>query len=194
MTLRAAVVDTPIGALTLVASDAGLARIRFDPSRWPAVRPARDPARTVTLDEDPRLADAAARLLAFLGDDPGDGLPDLNVPLDLTGVPPFARDVYAALRRVGPGALTTYGHLARQVGDPAAARAVGGALNRNPLPIVVPCHRVVAADGSLGGYAGGLDLKRWLLSRERPHAVPIGGWAPSTDPAPHPDTQPTLPF
>ena len=190
MTLRAAVVDTPIGALTLVASDAGLARIRFDPERWPAVRPARDPARMVGVDEDPVLADAAARLGAYLAG----AEVDLDLGVDLAGVPPFARAVYDALRQVPRGGLTTYGHLARQVGEPGAARAVGSAMNRNPLPIVVPCHRVVAADGSLGGYAGGLELKRWLLTLERPHAVPIGGWTPSSDPAPHGDAQPTLPF
>jgi methylated-DNA-[protein]-cysteine S-methyltransferase len=84
-------------------------------------------------------------------------------------VEPFARRVYAATRAVGPGSTTTYGAIARALGDPGAARAVGAALGANPTPIVVPCHRVLAADGSLHGFSapGGIATKRRMLEIER---------------------------
>ncbi len=88
------------------------------------------------------------------------------VPVDLEGTTPFARSVLSALREVGPGQLTTYGALAAAVGRPAAARAVGGVMAANRLPIVVPCHRVLAGGGKLGGYSGGLGVKGWLLAHE----------------------------
>lgn len=83
------------------------------------------------------------------------------------GGTPFQRRVWAALRRIAPGEITTYGSLAAALGAPGAARAVGLACGRNPIAIVVPCHRVVGAGGRLTGYAGGLDRKRWLLDHER---------------------------
>ena len=79
---------------------------------------------------------------------------------------PFDRDVWAALQRVPAGATVTYGELARRAGHPGAARAVGGAMHRNPIPIVIPCHRVVGETGSLTGFGLGLWRKRWLLDRE----------------------------
>jgi methylated-DNA-[protein]-cysteine S-methyltransferase len=84
------------------------------------------------------------------------------------GVEPFARRVYAATRQVGPGETTTYGEIARALGDPGAARAVGAALGANPTPIIVPCHRVLAADGSLHGFSapGGITTKRRMLEIE----------------------------
>lgn len=101
-----------------------------------------------------------------------------DVSLDGSLVSGFKRRVLEALARVPFGELVTYGELARRVGSPHAARAVGAAMRENPLPILVPCHRVVASDGSLGGYSAGLEVKRQL------HAVegigPLaGGWAPS---------------
>ena len=86
--------------------------------------------------------------------------------LDLTRVPPFHRRVYEIARTIAPGATLTYGEVARRLGDLTLARAVGQALGQNPFPIVVPCHRVIAADGALHGYGGGLDKKRWLLVHE----------------------------
>jgi methylated-DNA-[protein]-cysteine S-methyltransferase len=90
------------------------------------------------------------------------------IPLDLTGRPPFHRRVYQALQRVGPGLTVSYGELARMAGSPAAARAVGQALARNPLGIVVPCHRVIASGGGAGGFSapGGLRTKARLLAIE----------------------------
>lgn len=87
-------------------------------------------------------------------------------PVDLAGEPPFRRRVLEALCRVPFGATTTYGELARATGSPKAARAVGQAVGANPVPVVVPCHRVLAADGRIGGFGLGLDAKRKLLEIE----------------------------
>ncbi len=99
-----------------------------------------------------------------------------EVDLALEDASSFDRDVYGALVRVPPGDTVTYGELARRAGHAGAARAVGGAMHRNPIPIVVPCHRVVGESGSLTGYGLGLWRKRWLLQREgawplRTHSV-----------------------
>ena len=91
--------------------------------------------------------------------------PAFTVPLEPRGTP-FQRRVWDALAAVPWGETVTYGALARQIGSPGAVRAVGQANHRNPLPIFLPCHRVVGADGSLTGYAGGLDMKRFLLELE----------------------------
>ncbi len=89
-------------------------------------------------------------------------------PVDLTRVPPFERTVLQALRRIPAGQVRTYGEIARSLGKPTAARAVGTACARNPLPLLIPCHRVVRSDGKLGGYSmrGGVTLKRQLLEAE----------------------------
>jgi methylated-DNA-[protein]-cysteine S-methyltransferase len=115
------------------------------------------------------VADAIARMVALL-DGGDDNLAD--VKLDLAGVPDFHRRVYAVARAIPPGATRTYGDVAAELGDLAAARAVGQALGRNPVPIVVPCHRVLAAGGRLGGFSarGGTATKLRLLDLERVHA------------------------
>lgn len=173
MPLLARTVDSALGPLRLVASGRGLRAVRFDAGRWP-VAAADDVAEQVPRGRSPIL-DAVADLLV----DHLEGRPTVYaVPLDLAGLTPFQQRVLGALREVPYGELTTYGALARRLGDPAAARAVGGACNGNPVPIVVPCHRVVAADGSLGGYAAGAAAKRALLELERGAAVPPGGWEP----------------
>jgi methylated-DNA-[protein]-cysteine S-methyltransferase len=91
-----------------------------------------------------------------------------SIALDMTGVPPFHRRVYEAARQIAPGSVLTYGDVARRLGQPGAARAVGQALGRNPFPIVVPCHRVVAANGRIGGFTapGGVSTKQRLLAIE----------------------------
>ncbi|HUR24308.1 MAG TPA: methylated-DNA--[protein]-cysteine S-methyltransferase [Acidimicrobiales bacterium] len=89
-----------------------------------------------------------------------------TLPVDLEGRTGFVRVVLLALREIGPGRLTSYGELAVAIGRPAAARAVGQAVGSNPVPIVIACHRVLAAGGFLGGYSGGLDIKRRLLGHE----------------------------
>ena len=101
-----------------------------------------------------------------------------DLPLDLSGIDPFRRAVYAAARRLGHGEVVTYGELADRAGYPGMARETGVALGRNPIPLIVPCHRIVAAGGKLGGFsaAGGTDTKKRLLAHER--AAP-----PPADPA-----------
>jgi methylated-DNA-[protein]-cysteine S-methyltransferase len=154
--------DTPIGSLIVGVSELGLCRVGFDPE--PGVeleRLARDFGPRVlrtpkALDRVRRELDEyfAGRRHAF------------DLELDLRTVPEFHRRVLDELSRVEYGQTTTYGTLAAQVGSPRAARAVGTVMNRNPLPIVLPCHRVVGASGSLTGYGGGLDRKEWLLRLE----------------------------
>lgn len=89
-----------------------------------------------------------------------------DLELDLSGVTPFRARVYERLLDVGFGATTTYGGLARAIGSPGAARAIGGAVGANPIPVVIPCHRVLAGGGALGGFTGGLAHKRTLLRLE----------------------------
>ncbi|NLX14115.1 MAG: methylated-DNA--[protein]-cysteine S-methyltransferase [Phycisphaerales bacterium] len=93
-----------------------------------------------------------------------------RVKTDLSGLSPFQKTVLKACVRIASGHTLTYGQLARQIGHPRAARAVGGALARNPIPLVIPCHRVIAGNGSLGGFSAehGIALKRWLLKLEEP--------------------------
>jgi methylated-DNA-[protein]-cysteine S-methyltransferase len=93
-----------------------------------------------------------------------------DLPLDLEAATDFQREVYAELVKVPHGRVTTYGELAEAVGRAELARAVGQAVGANPIPIVIPCHRVVAADGRLGGFSGGLDVKVALLAVENVHA------------------------
>jgi methylated-DNA-[protein]-cysteine S-methyltransferase len=155
-------VETPVGELLVAVTDRGLCRVSFDPdaeaevetlARGHGLRVLRAPAR---LDEPKRqLAEY------FEGD-----RREFDLRADLTGVAPFQADVLRGLARVPFGEVTTYGALARSIGRPRGARAVGGALNRNPIPIVLPCHRVVGAAGDLVGYGGGLDRKRALLRLE----------------------------
>ena len=104
---------------------------------------------------------AGEQLAAYFSGEPV----DFDLPLDARGTP-FQRRVWQALTEIPYGGTTTYGEIARRLGRPRAARAVGGANNRNPLPVVVPCHRVIGAGGSLTGYAGGLRIKRFLLDLE----------------------------
>ena len=103
-----------------------------------------------------------------------------DVPVDLSPMTEFQRRVLAATARVPFGELTTYRQVARHAGNEQASRAAGAAVGSNPVPIVVPCHRVVATDGSLGGYSGGLAAKRRLLALELGERnVPAGGWPPT---------------
>jgi methylated-DNA-[protein]-cysteine S-methyltransferase len=108
------------------------------------------------------LADATAQLTEYVGGT----RQSFDLPLDLTGTP-FQRRVWAALLAIPYGETTTYRDLARDLGQPGGAQAVGGAVARNPVSIIVPCHRVLGSDGSLTGYAWGVHVKRWLLDHER---------------------------
>jgi methylated-DNA-[protein]-cysteine S-methyltransferase len=142
-------VDTPIGTLGLVGSDAGLSRVL-----WSA-KGLRDESCAV-------LDAAAAQLDAYFA---GERI-DFDLPLDLDGTD-FQRQCWLALASIPYGQTVSYGEQARRLGlGPDAARAVGAANGQNPLPLVLPCHRVIGADGSLTGFGGGLHLKRFLLEHE----------------------------
>jgi methylated-DNA-[protein]-cysteine S-methyltransferase len=154
-------IETPIGTLTLVGSTVGLRAVL-----WPDDDPAR-----VRLGErsegtaDPVLADAAAQLAEYFRGT----RTEFDLPLDPVGTD-FQRAAWDALRQIPYAATISYGDQAAWMGDRRKARAVGAANARNPLSIVVPCHRVVGSTGSLTGFAGGVETKAWLLAHERRHA------------------------
>jgi methylated-DNA-[protein]-cysteine S-methyltransferase len=150
-------VETPVGTLLVAATDRGVCRIAFEPD-VEALAAAVGPR---VLRVSSRLADAARQLQEYFAGERH----EFELAVDLRA-PAFQQDVLRELALVPYGSVATYGELARRIGRPRAARAVGGALNRNPVPIVLPCHRVVGATGSLVGYAGGLDRKRRLLALE----------------------------
>ena len=140
--------ETPIGRLFLACDDARLKSVGFG-------NPPEGERR-----QDPH--GFTSRLRAFFK---GDLAAIDDLPCDGEGTP-FQRAVWSALRKIPCGSTVSYGELARRLGKPGASRAVGLANGQNPIPIVVPCHRVIGSDGSLTGYGGGLDRKRWLLHHE----------------------------
>ena len=158
------IMDSPVGPLLLVGGPEGLAEIRFTPEgQMPTVDPAweRDPGA---------LADAVGQLGEYFAGTRR----DFTLALDPHGTP-FQRAVWAALETIPYGATISYGTLARRIAKPKAVRAVGAANGQNPLPIVIPCHRVIGSDGSLTGYGGGLPIKRALLDLERQTAGQVQG-------------------
>lgn len=163
MRLEGAVVASPIGPLTLVASPAGLCILEFgdDLERARARLAARFKAAEWASSADP--AGAASALERYFAGD-RDALDALAVD---PGGTPFQRQVWLTLRRIRAGTTWSYAELARAVERPQAVRAVGAANGANPLALVLPCHRVIGANGSLTGYGGGLDRKAWLLRHER---------------------------
>ena len=156
------VVDSPVGPLFVAASEQGLAAISFDPEPESQLERLARIAGPGVL-RSPRSVDAARRELHqyFEGK-----RHSFDLSLDLRALPPFTVSVLQELACVPYGETTTYGALAAQVGRPRAARAVGTVMNRNRIPIVLPCHRVVGSRGDLVGYAGGLDRKLTLLELE----------------------------
>ena len=156
------VIDSPIGPLLVAATDRGLARIFFDPEPEHHLdRLAKTFGPRVLRSAS--TVDAAHRQL----DEYFEGTrSSFALDVDLRGSAPFAQQVLDELARVPYGHTTTYGTLAAKVGAPRAARAVGTVMNRNPIPIVLPCHRVIGSNGSLTGYGGGLDVKEQLLRLE----------------------------
>jgi methylated-DNA-[protein]-cysteine S-methyltransferase len=169
--MRYTISHTPIGNLVLAGDAAGLHHILFEPGGMP-------PGGLFDAGElppgwvrDPDFLPAARQQLAeyFAG-----ARRVFDLPLAPAGTP-FQQRVWRALIDIPYGRTVSYGALARCIGSPGAARAVGLANNRNPLPIVIPCHRVIGADGSLTGYGGGLHVKEHLLALEgaRPDAQPM---------------------
>ena len=156
------VVDSPIGPLFVAASTRGLASISFDSDPEDQLERLARVAGPAIL-RSPRSVDAARRELDEYF---GGRRRIFDLVLDLRALPPFTVSVLHQLARVPYGETTTYGALAAAVGRPRAARAVGTVMNRNRIPIVLPCHRVVGANGDLVGYAGGIDRKIALLELE----------------------------
>jgi methylated-DNA-[protein]-cysteine S-methyltransferase len=158
-----ATMDSPIGTLLLMATPKGLVRIAFEDENRDEV------LGEVAMQLSPRILEAPRRLdpvrreldRYFAGE-----LQDFEVPLDWSLVGDFARKVLRRTARIPYGSVASYGEVALEVGTPRGARAVGNALGSNPIPVVVPCHRVVRTGGAIGGYGGGLPRKRWLLALE----------------------------
>lgn len=155
-TIRFRHIDSPVGSLTIAASDAGLRAIEFPSNRHPVRR-----NHEWREGDHPLLRRAQAQLDEYFAGQRR----TFDLPLAPQGTP-FQREVWFALAAIPYGRTASYAHLAAQVGRPAATRAVGAANGRNPLPIVLPCHRVIGADGSLTGFGGGLPTKRFLLELE----------------------------
>ncbi|OGB29516.1 MAG: cysteine methyltransferase [Burkholderiales bacterium RIFCSPLOWO2_12_FULL_61_40] len=150
--------DSPLGPMVLAATPAGLAGVWFDgqrhqpdPSPWPAA------------PNHPVLQAAQAQLAAYFAGTRR----SFDLPLDLERGTAFQQSVWRALLQIPYGATLSYGALGAVIGKPSAVRAVGAAVGRNPVSIIVPCHRVLGAQGALTGYAGGLERKTALLQGER---------------------------
>jgi methylated-DNA-[protein]-cysteine S-methyltransferase len=166
------VLDSPVGPLWVAMGPKGVAAIEF--GREPSGSQLRRLLRLFGpgVVPDPRRASPLARELDQYF---GGRRRAFDVAFDLRGITPFQERVLRATSRIAYGELLTYAAVAHRAGNDRAARATGAAVGSNPIPIVVPCHRVVASDGTLGGYGGGLDVKRYLLAIERAD-VPTGGW------------------
>jgi len=157
-------IKTPRGSFAAHYSAAGLARLDFPSRKRIAQTPAISPA---VRQWHKRACRALARVLQ------GRAAGELP-PLDLAAGTPFQRKVWAALRLIPAGQTESYGQLAAALGAPKSARAVGNACGANPIPLLIPCHRVLPSGGGLGGFSGGLRWKRLLLAQESCVAVRIG--------------------
>jgi methylated-DNA-[protein]-cysteine S-methyltransferase len=172
MRLRLERWDSPLASLLLVTDDGGILRaLEFADHEARIHRLLRMHYGPYLLEEGAAPASITEALDAYFHGDMN-ALGDVAVA---TGGTPFQRDVWTALRTIPPATTMSYGQLAARIGRPGASRAVGAANGANPIAIVVPCHRVIGADGALTGYAGGVGNKRWLLDHERRFAPVRGG-------------------
>jgi len=157
-TLYSSTVNSPVGPLRIIASDNGVRAVL-----WPTDQPRRVPLADVERnDEHPVLVAASQQLEEYFAGE----RQDFDLPLDPAGTD-FQQSAWMALRSIPYGSTVSYGEQAAQMGDKRKARAVGAANGRNPISIIVPCHRVVGSNGSLTGFAGGIETKDWLLTHER---------------------------
>jgi len=178
---RFALFETAIGTCALAWGDKGLVSVQLPSADAPALkaRMKRLLPGATEAEPSPRVAEAIGAIQALLAGEPM----DLSwIELDMDNVPEFNRQVYAIARAIPPGSTMTYGEIARKLGDPLLARSVGQAMGQNPHPIVMPCHRVMAAGGKFGGFSayGGVETKRRLLKIEGalPDDQPsLFGWA-----------------
>lgn len=160
--MRYTLINTELGQIGLVGSGAGLRRIVLpQPGREAVVQVIAEDFPGAIADPTP-FGDLPQRLKRYLE---GEQV-SFDDELDLAGTSPFRRAVWEETRAIPYGETRSYGWIARQIGKPKAQRAVGQALAKNPLPIVVPCHRVIGKDGSLTGFEGGLEMKKRLLEIE----------------------------
>jgi methylated-DNA-[protein]-cysteine S-methyltransferase len=168
MIIHRAILSTPVGDMICMSSDAGLCALEF---RGPRQRQTRLDARLARHFPPHEIVDGESKTIArtkhwlkayFDGTSADVG----DLPLDLHGAD-FEKRVWKALLRIPVGRTTSYGAIAKSLGDAGAARAVGAANGANPVAIIVPCHRVIGSNGSLTGYGGGLNRKTWLLDHER---------------------------
>ena len=148
-------VESPIGPLRLIASDGALRGVYMNVQRHPPTLP------DDLAHDDTWFKDIASQLHAYFNGE----LTAFDVPMNFSGTD-FQCSVWRQLSFIPYGETISYGELARRVGNPNASRAVGLANGRNPISIIVPCHRVIGANGSLTGYSGGLERKSWLLEHE----------------------------
>lgn len=155
---------SPVGELTAIASERGLCALEFGPRVERQLRRFARHGHSTELvsGPSPHLDAVGAWMEAYFNGRFGC---EPHVKLDMVGTR-FELDVWQALRRIGNGHLTTYGHIAEALPGKTSARAIGQAVGANPVAIVVPCHRVLSANGSLTGYSGGLSAKSWLLRHE----------------------------
>ena len=154
-------VDGPFGPVYLARTKRGVCRVSFRRTEEDFMR---DLERRELLPE--RAESKLTREIRELEDYFSGRLKRFRVPVDLRWVTPFQKNVLDVTAGVPFGEVVSYSDIARRIGNPAARRAVGGALGRNPVAIIIPCHRLVASDGSIGGYTGGLDIKRELMRIE----------------------------
>ncbi|MFI6349970.1 methylated-DNA--[protein]-cysteine S-methyltransferase [Streptomyces sp. NPDC050560] len=152
-------IDSPYGPLTLVATDGTLSALYMTDHRH---QPPPETFGERVAPDAPAFVPAVRQLDGYFAGE----LREFDLPLHMDGTP-FQRSVWAGLTRIPYGETRSYGELAEELGRPTAVRAVGLANGRNPISIIVPCHRVIGADGSLTGYGGGIDRKRRLLEFER---------------------------
>jgi len=163
--------DTPVGTLGLAAGPAGLCRLDFVRGEEQFVARMLEAFGDRPLLRTPDALDGARRQLdAYFA---GRRL-TFDLPVDLSAVHGFSRRVLQAAVRIPPGRMLTYTGIAAKAGNARASRAAGNALHNNPVAIVVPCHRILRSDGTLGGYGGGLDKKEWLLEHEGARTPELG--------------------
>jgi len=156
------VLDSPLGPLTVVTEDGALCGLYVEQGLRKALERSATLGEPSSPEEVPALQEVADQLTAYFRGE----LTDFDLPVAAAGTP-FQQRVWAALRRIPYGETCSYGELAAEIGSPTASRAVGAANGRNPVSIVVPCHRVIGSTGRLTGYAGGLTTKEQLLAHER---------------------------
>lgn len=160
--------DTPIGRLGIAISANGLYRIELRTDETQFLNILRKSCGQEPMHSPPAVAEVKRQLQEYFAGQRR----HFDLVVDLEQVTPFQRDVLIACLRIPYGETRSYADLARAVGRPKASRAVGMTMAMNPIPIVIPCHRVLRSDNGLGGYGGGLDIKQWLLHHEAAHRDP----------------------